>query len=720
MSTSQDFVPTDAKIEVNEAYFQVDVENLATDEDIESQTRGCVNDYEARFRGQRAEWDEETTGIWNLQDAFWRSGLNDSAIQSQKHRGANEPDKWERAKTGSTLFYRQVRQKASNGYAVQTSRDMPFRYDSIASSEFEKAEDSELRAEKLNLLAKWSMKNDSFNVKSIDFWTQVYKRGNVPVMVEWIQEMGKKKVIEPIFEPGTANVIDTVVREIDTAVVNRPTFHVLPVESLYADTAIGNIQDQECVIVSTVVSITEIVEGIRSGIYREDTLEMLNRSHQWDGYSGGFDNENNKKNNRGMEREPTNSGTGQYLKREVFVNMPIDSEKKTWDELENVPQRYRVTMFGNQPTNAIVARIERNQEPDDSIPIEMIHANPDDGDILYHISDYEVIRSNIEAETTVIRQLIDNNTLVNKQPMWEVAGAVEGNDRTFGPDARWIVDDPNSIGFVQVRDLSQTNIGLLQYLKDDSNTANSIDKNMVGESFGARTTASEATTITSNSRRPNIVNIEYILEQYIAFYAKRLKVNWEAYGRRDQTIQITNSNDQKELIKPTNIAGDYDIIIDVVDDMQDEEVKAQRIINAANVFAQNPELSRRTDWDLLYSEIAESLLGTDKFVIQANDGDAAVNAVNNANMVLTNGTMPQITPDMNLKKHLEVYKEARQQWVGAEEQNPNTALLDQLIAQVEQMIQAQQQQGGQQQAGLPQVQAQLQQQLTSGAIGGVQ
>jgi hypothetical protein len=203
MPDAENFIPTEAKIEVEPAYFQQDVKNLAKDDDIRAMVIDTVDQYEARYVGQRAEWDKETSGIWNLQDAMWRSGLNDSAIQSQKHIGANEPEVWERAKTGSTLFYRQVRQKASNGYAVQSSRDMPFRYDAISASEFEDSGHAEDRARKLNLLAKWSMKQDKFNVKCIDFWNQIYKRGNIPVMVEWIQEMGKKKVARPVFGEST-------------------------------------------------------------------------------------------------------------------------------------------------------------------------------------------------------------------------------------------------------------------------------------------------------------------------------------------------------------------------------------------------------------------------------------------------------------------------------------------------------------------------------------
>ena len=66
---------------------------------------------------------------------------------------------------------------------------------------------------------------------------------------------------------------------------------------------------------------------------------------------------------------------------------------------------------------------------------------------------------------------------------------------------------------------------------------------MIGESFGARTSASEAGTIAANSARPNLVNIEYILTQLLGFVAQRYKVNWEAFGTKEQVVQISDEND---------------------------------------------------------------------------------------------------------------------------------------------------------------------------------
>jgi hypothetical protein len=461
---------------------------------------------------------------------------------------------------------------------------------------------------------------------------------------------------------------------------------------------------------------TEIVDGIRKGLYHPDTLAELGRAQLWDGSSGGFDNESKKKDNRGMTRAPTNQGTGQYLKREIFVNLPVDEEKETWDELKNVPKRYRVTMFGNQPKQSVVARIERNQEPDDTIPIALIHANPDDHDLLYHISDFEVIRSNIATETTLIRQVIDNSTLVNKPPLIEVEGAVRGNDRSFGPDARYVVDDLNSISTFNIRDVSQPSIAILEYIKDDSNTANSIDKNMVGESFGARTSALEANTISGNSRRPNIVNIEYILEQFIGFVAERYKVLWEAYGRHDQIVQITDEAGERVFVRPKEVGGEYDIVIDIVDDIKNAEVEAQRLINGAQVYAQNPQLAQTMDWGLFSETLAEKLFGTNKFISQPVDGDAEAMAKTNVLLMLNQGVTPSITPNMNIKKHLEVYREERRRLMGAEEQYPNVVLLDQIIEQLEAMEKG----GGQQQIAPPLEASQVQGQLTAGALGGFQ
>lgn len=671
-------IPNKAKIKA----IDTDIKNLATKEEIAKKMLASINDYESRFIAQREDWADSVNGLWNQMDSAFRTLVNDNTAKDINRYGANVPDEWERAKVGTTQFYRQVTQKAANGYAVQTSKDMPFKYQPIhdKSEDIDHAAD---RAKRLNLLAKWSMKRDKFHIKSIEFWNQVRKYGNIPVMVEWVRREGTREEKVPEFGPD-GTVIDWKFEEVDAIIENRPNTTILPVESVYADTLIGNIQDQDCVIVCSKVGLSHIVSGIRNGYYRDDLLELLNNSHEWDGL-GGTPNADEKARNRALGQTPTQS-TGQYVKREVFINAPIDEDKEKWDDKKNVPLRYRVTLIGNTPDTSIIARIERNQEPDDSIPIEMIHANPDDSDYLYHISDYEIVRANMSTETTLVRQAIDNNTLVCKPPLIEVRGAIDGNDRRFGPNSRFVADSLDSIREFNVRDISNSTLGILQYMKEDSNTALSIDKNMIGESFGARTSAQEAGTISSNTARPNLVNIEYVLEQYLGFIASRYKVGWENYGVHEQVIQITDEDGELMFIKPSDIHGEFDVVIDVMDDIKDEAIESNKLIGFAQTMGGIPQLAEQVDWADLATKLSENIMGTASFIKGIDEGDVVDNARKNLAILLNTGVMPDLNPAMNLRKHLEIYKAERKRWTGYEEQNQFIPALDELIASVEGMI----------------------------------
>ena len=718
---AQDFTPEEAEIEVTPTIFTDEIENLAGDEEIVQHIRRTVDDYDTRFTSQRQPWANDSTGLWNQMDSAFRSFVNNTTVEGQRSYGANEPENSERARIGTTQFHRQVTQMAANGYAVQTSKDMPFKYEAHSDpDEIESGSDhSQQQADNLNMLAKWSMKRDGFNVKAMELWTQIKKYGNIPVMIEWSHKRGTRNIRVPRFnETGEIEGYDF--EDIETLVENRPVFRTLPIESVKADTMIGNIQDQECVIASAVVGLSEIVELIETGEYRDDLIADLGKQFQWDGYAG-FENSEEKKDNRGMEGNPSSAGTGQYLKREVFVNVPIaDGE---WDEMTNIPLRYRVTMFGNDAGNAVVARIERNQEPDDTIPIEMIHANMDDPDFLYHISDYEVIRPNLSAATTITRQIIDNSSMANKMITWEVAGEVQGNDREMRAGQRFVLENKDSMGQFNIRDISQSAIPLLDYIKEDSNTAVSLDKNMQGESFGARTSASEAGTISSNTQRPNLVNIEYILTQLFEFVAERYKVNWEAYGLPEQVVQITNDDDNTVFIKPTDIHGEFDIVVDIMDDIKDDAVATTRMINYIQTVGSIPQLSQTMDWVGISELLAEKMMGTSKFVVAGNEGDAESNAKANIFAMFNEALpieerYPEVNDAMNLRKHLDIYKSERLRWKGREEQNEQgIEILDQVIAQIDARIaQPPQQQQGLQQAPVSEGEAQRQE--LSGALGG--
>ena len=302
----------------------------------------------------------------------------------------------------------------------------------------------------------------------------------------------------------------------------------------------------------------------------------------------------------------------------------------------------------------------------------------------------------------------------------EVQGEVQGNDRTFGADARFIVDNMNSIGQFNIRDISQPTLGVLSYMKEDSNTANSIDKNMIGESFGARTSAAEVGSIARSSRAPNLVGIEYVLEQYLGFYAERVKVGWENYSIPEQVIQITDEEDKTVFIRPKDIYGEFDIVIDVVNDMKSEEQNTSQLIAYIQAAGNIPQLAQTMDWNGLSEELAEAMLGTSKFVVGSNDGDADELAKSNLARILNAGEYPQMSETMNLARHLDVYKSERVRWRGREDQNENIEILDNVIAQIEQRQSGAPQGGGQQVEATPIVSnGERDRQQLSGAMGGI-
>jgi hypothetical protein len=207
------------------------------------------------------------------------------------------------------------------------------------------------------------------------------------------------------------------------------------------------------------------------------------------------------------------------------------------------------------------------------------------------------------------------------------------------------------------------------------------------------------------------------LEQYLGFYAHRLKVNWEAYGRKDQVVQITDENGNLVSVRPINITGEYDIVIDIMDDIKDDAVKAQRMLNFMQVIGNSPA-AQNIDWQEFTKDLSDKIMGTSKYVVPGNEGDAEANARQNLLLMLNNGIPPQLSDNMNLRKHLEIYKAERTRWTGAEDQNPNVVgILDPVIAQLEQRIA-----NPPQQAALPgtPTEAVAGGQIASGAQGGIQ
>ena len=106
MADANDFIPTEAEVEVDAPFFRDDIENFADNEELATNTQITIDDYESRFMSDREPWSGED-GIFKLCDWAWHACLYNTHTLSEEKTAANTPDDWNRAKIGTPQFYRQ-------------------------------------------------------------------------------------------------------------------------------------------------------------------------------------------------------------------------------------------------------------------------------------------------------------------------------------------------------------------------------------------------------------------------------------------------------------------------------------------------------------------------------------------------------------------------------------------------------------------------------------
>lgn len=704
---------------------------ISNDELIRKFSKEANSQYE-RFRSQRTLHEI----MWKVSDYMYKAAQNRSITEYEKIKGANLSDftnspSTEIAQSGSTLFHRQVRQLASQGAAIQFSRDVPFKYQPIINEDnpetFEKGDEM---ANQLNVLAKWTMKHDKFQRKSIEFWHQIFKLGNVPIMARQVVKYGKRMVRKPVVQmvqdPYTGEVTSQITAFEETwqpyKTENYPSIEVIPTECLYADMYIGSIQGQNTLVYPSLHNYSELLDGAKAGFYDMTAVESLAGDekwgkYRWDGVTGEpltrF-----KLNN--MEAIAGDSYTGQFLTWDVFMRAPID--QTGWNPKAE-PKIWWATFVGNSISNGLCVRFEENQDPDGEFPIEMIHCLPDDPDLLYHVSPSQIVRSNYSVECTLKNQAIDNCTLVNRPPLKMIEGAVRGKDMEFTPGKVFSMDSQDSLTEFPVRDTTQITVNFLNYIREDTMSALATDKPFMGESFGARTSATEASNSYKNSVQPHMISIRYILEQYLGFYAKKMKSFWQAFSDPTQVVRITGEQ-QFPVIHPANIYGEFDVEVDIIDEYEDDIVQQQQVNEAIRMVGQNPQFMSVIDpSELMRAWFRRNKFDYGKIVTGRIDKDAEWMA-RNENVSMLAGQYVRPMAGQNHNVHIGEHKGERLRYQGMEEQYPSATLLDQHIAETEfliqqqeaaaQQAQAQQSQGTQ--AG--QTTGQAQGQMIAGAMGG--
>jgi hypothetical protein len=667
-------------------------ENYAGKEELEKEILDAAVEYFTRFESDREEIDDKN----KLADAMYAAMQNRTLMSSEKSKGMDRPEDT-RANVGSIIFHRQVNTKAAQLVGIMRSRPDLWKYEQVTNSGVQESyEDSLPRARQAMCLARWTLKSDEFNKKIPEFALSAYKYSNIFAMVEQKRTFKTKLCKEPIVElvpdPTTGEQIPTVVGERpywDTVVAdNYPSFSFPHIGNIYMDRWIPNVEKQNCIFILSLRNRSEIYNDVKMGFFDEKAYEKLDNGAFWDGTYGGAIKED-EADNREVEFSP--SGTDMFLQWDILMRAPIDNGK--WDD-ENPPEIYWTTAIGNSIGSAIVMRIERNPDPDGEFPLKEIRVVPDNSDTLYHTTLAEVIRSNYSADCTLLNLALDNMGNRAEPPMKVLDGEHRIKDFTWGKGKVWTVYRQDAIDFVRTDDVTQPISVLRSQIQDEIKQALGTDPATMGEYAGSRTPATEFIGVNQNTGKLSYMEASYILNQLLPWMGRKMMSYWQAFGLPNQVVGI--SDDLKHyVIRPKEVAGEYDITVDIVEDLQEDlqkQMADRELLQMAMGNIQSLQ-SENYKFDIVafLKEWAERRkYNVNRFILPVTGKDAEEVATSRINAMLYGGVYVAPMQGENLSTHLKVAKGERVRWNGLEEsQDPRAAnlpLLDQYIAELQQMI----------------------------------
>ena len=577
--------------------------NLADDEKLVEQVMPHLHRYFEKDRINR----EELEKIWNAEDWMYKCGQEAATAEVERERTDRQGDdlaKTKSQKVGSTLFFRQVRSLAALFTSVLTSKPDPYEFRSRHNPHvFYSDAQADQLANQHNLLMRWTRDNEGFLTNSIELFFSLLKHGNVPIYSKWLRKNAEVLDRWPIIEdvpgefdgetgeqlaPPTQVVAQTVLERRLVRTDNRPVCPMIPIENFYADQNIGNMQSQNAIFVKSFPNMSDIQTVEREGDYLN--VDKVDDAQLFKGRQDDT-TKTDAEDNAGFDSNTDDSATGTFRQFDCYALLPIDEEKpkgKRWDAKKHPAKRYWVTVIApNDLSAGVCLRIERNPDPDDEYPFEMVKLLPGDADKLYGMSLGQALRGNFTEQCTTKAQMLDRKTLHNNRPLKAITGEVhvDAGGLAFGKDKIYWCDNENSLTEFQMDTTPDTvNMQTLNYLDADSDETAGNNRSVRGEAMGGRTSSSEATNAFGAARLPHKMIMQYVFDRWLRFRARKGIKNWHLYADDDQVIKITDEPGRYENIRPIDLYGDFDVEINIVNEFEDNAVLQQTLTHAAQNF----------------------------------------------------------------------------------------------------------------------------------------
>jgi len=247
------------------------------------------------------------------------------------------------------------------------------------------------------------------------------------------------------------------------------------------------------------------------------------------------------------------------------------------------------------------------------------------------------------------------------------------------------VMNPDAIKEFQVRDNTQSTAALLDYVNQDTRSALFTNMPITGqEGYGARTSASEAVGARRSAMTPHLVVTRYILDQLLSWYARKSSRYWDAFGTDDQVIAISDEPRYPE-IRPSQLHGEFDIEVNIVDEFHDDLVMEQRTNEMLRLVASVPILQKSIDIYELLKPLFERQRLPLAALKQTTDIDAKMRARDENRRMIENGEV--IRPQQG-EAHATHYAEHMGEMLRWQGLDPAVAEGDERIINAQTILQA--------------------------------
>lgn len=646
-------------------------ENLAGNAELVRQLGTWAQYKRDRFSAKRKPYSDS----WDNADFMYKCGQDLAKLHANQSAAT-------RADTASTLYFTQVNIIHAMLIRSMLSRETPVRYSPRYSSNmFTSAQEGEQLAGQVTSLLKWQAEQDKFLLKSIEALLQLVKYGNLPVCCYWKEKRALRTIRSPIRSVGLngeMNVAGYAFDTVEKLVESWPTLDPILNENFYADPTIGNIQDQNCIVIAALMNLDEI-RGMGEAGHWVNT-DKVTEAHLYNGADIDDNRRDNKQGNAGIS-DTDKTDTGQYRVWHVWGRMPVNGG--AWDK-KATPKIHHAVFVGNDMAGGICMKVCRNYDPDDQYPIEMLHLLPDEQDALYHLGLHQVLKSNWDEITTAKNQSIDAKTLQVKRPLKMIRGEVFTKNLSYEQNKVIVVERQESLKEMEVANNVGEPMNVVAMLESDSKRAASTDRPVMGEALGGRTSATEASNVFDQSMVVPAIRTRYVLQQYLGFWASKSWRLWELYAPDELVVEITGET-QASQISPATLYGEYDIQLDILEDIETNAVMQQQvpfmlqaIVPNFGEFIDKRELLKRIfEW---YGVKNPSGLITDANVFDAERVARLENAMMIEGLQMVD---PQQGEDFDV--HIREHQTALVDYNGLEYRFPGVALLRQHIEKTKMM-----------------------------------